>query len=102
MAESTETPKEKKVSAEVKSLRQRRVYLKLRLPALRQEIKDLSGERKTVVEKLKSGSGLDTDEQKRLRERRVYLAQRHSSLRGELKSLAEERKTVGEKLKASK
>ena len=102
MAASTETAKEKKVSPEVKALRQRRVYLKIRLPALREEMKALSGERKLVVEKLKAGGDSKSDEQKKLRERRVYLAQRHTSLRGELKSLADERKTVGEKLKASK
>jgi uncharacterized coiled-coil DUF342 family protein len=94
-------PGEKKVAItpEVKELRNRRLYLKIRLPALRQEVKDLSEERKTLSEKLKNAEKLSPEEQTKLRQRRIYVIQHHSALRAEAATLTEERKTVFEKLK---
>jgi predicted nucleic acid-binding Zn-ribbon protein len=87
-------------SPEVTALRHRRLYIHIRVPNLRQEMKDLAEEKKLLAEELKNIVGPPSEEQKKLRQRRIYVVQRHEALKAELATLAEERATVTEKLKS--
>jgi predicted nucleic acid-binding Zn-ribbon protein len=88
------------VAPEVKTLRHRRLYLKIRLPMLHQEIRDLTAEQKTLVERLKDTENVTPDERKDLRNRRIYVVQHRAALKTELALLAEERKNVSETLQS--
>lgn len=89
MAAQTESAK---LSPEQKALNERRIYIKIRLPAVRDELKDLREERVAVVEKLKNEK--DEAKQKNLRQRRIFISHHLEALKTELGSLTDERKMI--------
>ncbi|HZB90334.1 MAG TPA: hypothetical protein VE397_02760 [Stellaceae bacterium] len=102
MAEAKKTGAKEAAGGEAKALRSRKVYLQVRMPKVREEIKVIGDERKTISEKLKNVAALDASQQKAVRERGVYLSHHHNALRAELKALTAERQVVGEKLRPAR
>ena len=94
MAELNPKPQ---LTEEMKGARDRRLYLKVRLPAVRGEMKDLRAENSSLAEKLKSASsaGKATADSKTVRERRIYVTQRLKALKDELAALQQEHKELG-------
>jgi hypothetical protein len=78
----------------------RKLYIGTRISVLRDELKDLTAEKKSILEKLHSGTELDKKVEKSLKVRKVYLDQRPKYVRDELKELMTERTSINEKLKA--
>jgi hypothetical protein len=78
------------------TLRQRNLYIKGRIPEVREELKKVETEKKSVSSQVKLAKG---DDLKKLNHRRVYLSVRIETLRGEARQLTAERKTVIDRLK---
>jgi hypothetical protein len=98
-AETSESKPTVATTSEVKELRYRRVYLDIRLPNLRQEIKAIGEEKNTLTEKLRNTDALAQEEKKKLLRRRIYVVHHHKALMAESKVLSEERKELLEKLR---
>lgn len=77
----------------------RRIYVRQRLPILKQEIADLKSERVKLMEDVKTA-----DEKKRaeLRRRQTYVVARMAILRDEQKNMATEFKSLKETVGAKK
>lgn len=86
------------VSAEVSKMRQRSVYMQIRLPEIKDEIKALNEERKAIGVRVRE-EVLGEDQTKTLNRRRIYLANRVESLRAEQESLVKERRDINSKSK---
>ena len=80
-------PETDKVDQQV---RLRRVYVLHRLPALREEIKAVNAEKRTLDGQVKSAENKDS---KNIKQRRMYLIGRMQALRNEQKALLSERQT---------
>jgi hypothetical protein len=85
-----------KPMSDLAMLRQRNIYIKGRIPEVREELKKFETEKKSVSSQVKLAKG---DDLKKLNHRRVYLSVRIETLRGEAKQLTAERKTVTDRLK---
>ena len=83
------------VGDQIKSLRLRKVYIKLRIPRVRAEIAAIAAQKKALNE-----SGAEPSPE--IVHERVYSNQHLLALRAELASLEEERKSVLQALKESK
>jgi hypothetical protein len=78
----------------------RKVYVGERISALRDELKSLTAERSSVLEKLRSGAKLEKKVESGLKQRKIYLDQRPKYIREEIKELMAERAAIIDKLKA--
>ena len=87
-----------KMSADQIKLRQRNIYIKGRIPELRDELKKIDTEKRAVIAKSKVVKG---DDLKKLNHRRIFLTARIEALRQEQRTLAGERKTVTEQIRRS-
>ena len=85
----------KALSDDVKMLH-RNIYIRLRTPELRDELKKLQAEKRTVFQKLATAKDVDA---KQLKHRRIFLTARIEALRHEQTSLAGERDAVRRQLK---
>ena len=90
-----QNPSQKPMSDQA-MLRQRNIYIKGRIPEVREELKKHETEKKSVSSQVKIAKG---DDLKKLNHRRIYLSVRIDALRGEAKQLTTERKTVTDRLK---
>jgi hypothetical protein len=88
------------VPAEVKQLRHRRVYVRGRLPGLKQEMSVLRNEQ-TVIKAVRFDSSEDRSDAKSINRRRQYISSRLANLRHERKALAAERKDLAAKFKSA-
>ena len=73
------------------TLGHRKIYIKGRIPDLRQEMKSLGEEKRRIAEQMKTAS---SEDQKRLKHRRIFLLARIDALRAEQKELLGEKRTV--------
>jgi hypothetical protein len=79
-----------KAAVDIK-LGHRKIYIKGRIPDVRQEMKNISEEKKRIIEQMKTANAGD---QKRLNHRRIFLLARMDALRAEQKELLGEKKAV--------
>ena len=86
----------------IKKLRQRKLYIFGRLASLKQELKSVTEEKKSLNAKLKDPKALDAKALKSLRQRKVYVKIRPESLKAELKTLTDERNSINTQLKKVK
>jgi hypothetical protein len=88
-----------KTAGDDRKLQHRRLYLAGRIASLRDELKAITDERKTIDGKLKGMP--EGAEQKKLRQRRIYVVERPLSLRTELSAAAAEMKELMGKLRGA-
>jgi hypothetical protein len=88
------------VPAEIKQLRHRRVYVRGRLPGLKQEMSVLRNEQ-TVIKAMHFDSSEARSDEKSINRRRQYISSRLANLRHERKALAAERKDLAAKFKSA-
>jgi hypothetical protein len=98
---SLETYMAKKALGIDPKLRRRRIYLQERVPFIDEEIKTLTGEKKTLEETFKRNPKDETDQGKQLRRRRMFVMERLEVLRDEKHTLVAERKELNEKFKSA-
>jgi len=91
-----------KLTAEQKAARDRRFYLKVRLPAVRGELKDLRAENSDLAQKLRdsTAAGKPASEARDMRQRRIYVMERLKAVKDELAALQSESKELAAKSKA--
>jgi hypothetical protein len=77
----------------------RRIYVRQRLPILKQELADLKTERAKLMEDVKTA---DDKKKAELRRRQTYVVARMAILRDEQKSMANEFKTLKESVGGKK
>jgi hypothetical protein len=87
-----------KMSADQIKLRQRNIYIKGRIPEVRDELKKIEAEKRSVVVKAKDVKG---DDLKKLNHRRIFLVARIEALRQEQRNLTGERRAVAERIRRS-
>jgi hypothetical protein len=92
----TEMPTSQKVLSDDVKMLHRNIYIRLRTPELRDELKKLQAEKQTVFQKLATAKDADA---KQLKHRRIFLTARIEALRHEQTSLAGERDAVRRQLK---
>jgi hypothetical protein len=95
-------PANQTISPEIRDLRSRKVYLQVRMPKVRAELKELADRRRQWSEDSKKGPKAEGPAAKSLNEQRIYTVHELGRLQAELKALTEERKNVLEKLKTAK
>jgi hypothetical protein len=86
---------------ELKNLRHRKIYIRIRLPEIRDEIKNLNTETKNLTVSLQNKGGEDQENLKNIRQRKIYTRQRTQALKSEQTALTVERKTVNAALQAA-
>ena len=92
----TEMPTSPKALPDNVKMLHRNIYIRLRTPELRDELKKLQAEKRTVFQKLATAKDADA---KQLKHRRIFLTARIEALRHEQSSLAGERDVVRRQLK---
>lgn len=86
----------------LKDLRGRKAYIDIRLPKVREEIKSLAAQRKTLAEESREGAKPEGAQLKASIAKRIYTSHELDRLKSELASLQIERKTVLERLREAK
>jgi hypothetical protein len=88
------------VDERIKLARKRRIYVQMRLPAVKQELEQTIGERKKLVAEAPRAPEMIAADRKAFWDRRIFIDFRVAAIRDELKSLMAERKNIAEELKA--
>jgi hypothetical protein len=91
-----------KPSTAVKELRSKKIYSELRVPRVRQEMKDLMEQRAALSSKMKELASMDPKQQAATRNEGIYISRRIEILRAEMKDLVSGRKTTISKLKETR
>jgi phage-related minor tail protein len=86
----------------LKDLRGRKVYIDIRLPRIRDEIKTMTDQRKTLAEESRVGAKPEGAKLKASVAKRIYTTHELDRLKAELASLQIERKTVLERLREAR
>src|ERR1051326_4670841 len=86
-----------KIPPEIKALRSRKVYIQLRVPRIKEELKTLGEQRKKLSEAKGRPESLTKDHH----QQRVYAHHELERLKAELKNLEKERGTILGKLRGS-
>jgi hypothetical protein len=86
----------------LKDLRGRKVYIDIRLPRIREEIKTLQDQRKTLAQESRLGAKPEGVQLKASVAKRIYTSHELDRLKSELASLQIERTTVLERLREAR
>jgi hypothetical protein len=84
-------PAPARLSADEGKQRQRKIYIRSRIPEIRKEVKDLHAEKKDIPKKIQ---GSDPNKIKQLTHRKIFLSLRIDELREELNKLVSEGKVI--------
>lgn len=91
-----------KPSADVKNLRIKKIYSEMRIPKVRQELKETADQKSKLSGSLRDMESLDPKAQKTIRMEAIYLSRRIEILKAEMKELTSGRKTLINRLKEGK
>jgi hypothetical protein len=89
--EGVSMPAPARLSADEGKQRQRKIYIRSRIPEIRKEVKDLHAEKKDIPKKIQ---GSDPNKIKQLTHRKIFLSLRIDELREELNKLVSEGKVI--------